>query len=486
MAIALCPAMLLVTLALACQPDALDTEPGALCDFDPAPAVSALTRIGEHKYEADAPEEAWDDVIVNLLDVVVDWEREWILAAGEGGVIVAEGLAGEPRTLSMFTDGDISRFHALARLGDDHVVATNRNSGIWFLALGDDGQLAKVAQSDLFGAAGVAVDGQWLYLARHDGTIETWNVADPTTPRRVGTTAGLGNAWRVVVDGDRLYVADNARGLAVLDRSDPAAPVLIAEIPLQGGVQDLALYGEHLYAAVGAAGIEVLSLADRDAPRSVALLSDEMAIVSVAAADGLLWATDHEGVRAYDLADPGAPEAIGSLATDEWALHVDAGGDRAVIADWGDLDVVELDRSLRSPDLEVSPDELIFYDDADHLVLTLTNGGGAPLYLDGLCAESDTLVVEADLDRLDPGASLQVSVTLTDPAEDFDSHLSLLSNDPQAPRLEVPVSTGSVRPSAIAVGEQAVDFVLQDLDGVSHRLSEQKDKPVFLMFFATW
>jgi len=40
--------------------------------------------------------------------------------------------------------------------------------------------------------------------------------------------------------------------------------------------------------------------------------------------------------------------------------------------------------------------------------------------------------------------------------------------------------------TGVALGNDAPDFVLEDLDGNSHRLSEQLGHPVVLVFFATW
>ncbi len=479
---------MILSLLVACGPNALEltdtANPWQACEAPAAPVAGALERIGEVKYEAEG--EAWEDVIVNLVDVEVDWERDRIVGAGQGGVVVAQGLAGEPETLAMFTDGEISRFHTVTLMGDDLVVATNRDAGLWILRILDDDSLEPVHIRRGMGFSGTAVQGHWLYVAGHDGQVTVLDVREPSAPVAYPGVSGLGNAWRVVLDGDRAYVADNVLGVVVLDLTDPAWPEWIATVPLAGGVQDLVLDGDHLYAAIGAAGLEVLSLQDRDLPESVAVVDQGGVVVSVAADDDLLWAADHDGVRVLDVSSPDAPVPLGSMATDEWALHVDADGDRAVVADWGDFDLFQVDRDRRVAEVSLSPDELIFYDDASTLSLSLTNRGGGPLSLDGLCAEDPRLTARADRSELAPGETATIQVTLEDREAAFDGVLGLATSDPRRPVVEVPVSTSSTRPSAIAVGEDAIDFVLQDLDGNSRRLSEQKDKPVFLMFFATW
>ena len=63
--------------------------------------------------------------------------------------------------------------------------------------------------------------------------------------------------------------------------------------------------------------------------------------------------------------------------------------------------------------------------------------------------------------------------------------LCLASNDPDESQAEVEVHTGGGGVIG-EVGRPAPDFVLTDLDGESHRLSEHLGHPVVLVYFATW
>ena len=57
------------------------------------------------------------------------------------------------------------------------------------------------------------------------------------------------------------------------------------------------------------------------------------------------------------------------------------------------------------------------------------------------------------------------------------------SNDPDEATIDFAVEAGVDDPF---IGQPAPDFVLQDLDGKSYKLSDQLGHPVVLAYFATW
>ena len=61
----------------------------------------------------------------------------------------------------------------------------------------------------------------------------------------------------------------------------------------------------------------------------------------------------------------------------------------------------------------------------------------------------------------------------------------IASDDPASPALEIQVLREHDEIS-IPLGTAAPDFVLTDIDGDTHRLSEQLGHPVLLVYFATW
>ena len=73
-------------------------------------------------------------------------------------------------------------------------------------------------------AFGVAVSGNYAYVAIEWAGLQVIDVSNPANPRRVGGYDTGGHAWGVAVSGNYAYVADREGGLQVIDVSNPAKP----------------------------------------------------------------------------------------------------------------------------------------------------------------------------------------------------------------------------------------------------------------------
>ena len=73
-------------------------------------------------------------------------------------------------------------------------------------------------------AYGVAVAGNYAYVADDDSGLRVISIADPAHPSEVGYCGTPGLAWGVAVAGNYAYVADEDAGLRVISIADPAHP----------------------------------------------------------------------------------------------------------------------------------------------------------------------------------------------------------------------------------------------------------------------
>jgi hypothetical protein len=463
----------LVTLLVACSPPE-------------GPDGSPLVRLDTVEMEAQLEEYEY---LVDLLEIDLLDDRTAI-GAGEGGVIVYQITGSDLTYLRHYMpaiDGwKVSRFHHVEPLGGDIVAATNRNRGIAFLDVAAEGDDGLLSFSPLSGVSGMATTDGLLYVVSHDTTLYTWDVSDPRSPTLLNEQYGLESAWEIAIDGAWAYIADSLLGVIPVDLSDPAAPALRDPVESTGSPQDLVIAGGVLYVAAGSAGIEVYDLTDPAAPRLVEAVDHGDAVVSVSVSGDLLWVTDYEDVRVYDLTDPLHPAPLASDPTEEWALHVAAFGDRALVADWGNLHLYELDREVTAPDARVDREALYFYQGSETLEIELLNRGGADLEIADLSLEDPRFAASAGASRLAPGTSTTISVTFEDDGQPASAALCLATNDPDRPLLELTAATRSDDGSSIAVGERAIDFVLPDVDGDYHQLSDRRGEPVYLVYFATW
>ena len=411
--------------------------------------------------------------VIHVLDIAVDGERDLLFTAGVGGLFVIDLAQNPPQVLSQ--SAQQNQTHSMALLDNQRVVLCNRDQGCRIMDTGDPAvEPVRTARLLLPGAAGARQMGNHLIVTTHYGELVVYDLTtqDGQDIAEVSRIDGLGNPWNHVIHDQIVYVADNTLGLVVIDLSDPTTPSIITQIDTPGGIQDLALYDGYLYAAEGGAGIEVFSLANPEQPASVNTLDAGSSIISVSLTSASLWATSHEGVHLWDVSSPENAHPVGFQATDEWAMHVDARGDMAYVADWSRALVMEGDLSVSAPHLDLDKTELYFFDGSQTAQVVLTNRGAGDLLIHGLTIEDTRFTTDlTHQTTLSSMESLTLSLSFEDDGQDVDTQLCLATNDPNHPVIHLPLATSSGDESDLAIGENAIDFVLQDLDGNSHQLA---------------
>ena len=266
---------------------------------DPA----APARRGEHRF----PEQVWGfDVVGTLAYVAAGHSGLWILdvtdpdaprvrgsvttpgqaknvAVSAGRAVVADHMSGvdviditdvdAPAAVgSVYTDGyarDVAMFGS-------HAYAVDHPAGFYVLDMTAPDPLDPVGSLQsasaprhvdiLDGAPNIAVlvggmPFDPLRALRQDappvdprGTLQIYDVSDPSAPALITTFRTPGDAQRVEVRGQLAYVADGPAGLSVVDLSTPDAPLVVGSYATQHVARDV---------AVGDAAILVIDGTDR-------------------------------------------------------------------------------------------------------------------------------------------------------------------------------------------------------------------------------
>lgn len=109
-------------------------------------------------------------------------------------------------------------------------------------------------------AVDVAVKDIYAYLvdANGNGGLHIIDISDPANPEVVGSFDTPGNSSGVAVNGDFAYVADGDDGLQIIDVSDPSSPVDAGYYETGGEAFDVAISGDHSFVADGDDGVWVL------------------------------------------------------------------------------------------------------------------------------------------------------------------------------------------------------------------------------------
>ena len=83
------------------------------------------------------------------------------------------------------------------------------------------------------------------------------------------------------------------------------------------------------------------------------------------------------------------------------------------------------------------------------------------------------------------GGSHEVGLRFISNGEYNGTFLRVDSDDPDESSLSFPVAADD-SPNYLQIGDEAPDFTLLDMDGVSHTLSDYWGRVVVLAFFANW
>jgi hypothetical protein len=139
-------------------------------------------------------------------------------------------------------------------------------------------------------ANGVAVGGNYAYVAQDYDGLNIVSIADPAAPQQVGLTDTPGTAYDVALSGDYAYVADREGGLRVLNVSDPAAPFEAGFFnpPAMDRAKKVFTVGETAYVADEEGGLFLLHFAGEPPPTPEPTVTPSVPWLSWSAPDSAL------------------------------------------------------------------------------------------------------------------------------------------------------------------------------------------------------
>ncbi len=445
-----------------------------------------FTLVGSVKNTESGAPGGWFTEILDLTALPDDGR---VVTAGQGGVVVFDITdPTDPVTGDHIAAGDRSfeRYYHVLSAEDGLAWATHRDVGLDVLDLTDTGALAKLESFGEKGYEGLARAGDWLYVASTEGFVDVWQVDDPAAPVWRSRVEGLARPWDVAVAGDVAYVADGEAGVVALSLADPAAPVVVGTAPSAGFPIRLVAAGGALYVASGAGGLEIYDLADPLAPSPLAQVDVGGSAQDLTVHDGLVAVTTQEAVVVLDIGRTGRPADPLPFAyeeTEQYAMAIDATGDTWAVGDWNILGLWDMGDGP-APALDLGLDIVTFLDGAETLEVSVTNRGGATLDLAGV-ELPDGLTAQVSQVAIAPGDSARLALTWDGVTSLEGQKGCIASDDPGRPTLQFAVTSGADGEGRV-IGMAAPDFSLRDLDGTTHRLSEQLGHPVVLAYFATW
>lgn len=424
----------------------------------------------------------------------IEFELTQVVASSDGATIYAVGQHG----LQIFQpDGDTfskrgsysgqrNYWYQVALIDDEYAAVSHWEQGVDVVDLRNPDSPQQAASMGIPGASGLSVDGDDLYVLSYEGSVDRYDVTEPTAPAWRARYEGLSSPWTMALTDELAYVADNDLGLVVL-RRDGADLSLIGAADERAGALDLAVEDQWLYVAAGNSGVRVYSLADPEAPEWVAELPLGYNVLSVSVDPDarVVYAANQDAVLAVDVTDPTAPQARAAQSTEEWALGVLAVEGGVMLAAWQELIQYAYDPSILAPELALEVRSVLVPTDGGDKTITLHNRGGAELVISGGEVTAPHYSASVQAASVPPGGSTELTVSF-DGEGVGEGELCLATNDPDEPVLTLPIEFTESAGRFEGLGEPVPDFTLTDLDGVTWRLSEHIGTPIFISFFATW
>lgn len=424
-----------------------------------------------------------------ILDITLREDDNRVVTAGQGGVVVFDITdPTEPLTRGHIgaDPGPFERYYHVRPVEDGLAFATHRDLGLDVLDLSDADLPARGPRHPAKGYEGLTRVGDWLYVTSTEGRLDVFDVSRPAAPAFSRELGGFGLPWDVVEGDGVLYVADARQGLLTLDLADPSAPALVdtdesAGLPVRLVVQD-----ETLFLVSGAGGLEIFDVSRPTDPSLLTRLDPGGGAQDVAVSDGLVAVTTQEAVVVYDIGRSGSPSSPLPFAyeeTEQYAMTLDASGNRFAVGDWNIMGLWDAGRDP-APAADLSVDILPFLDGAQTLRIEIENRGGKDLDLYGIETPAG-VTAEVSTRTVGPGERGLVAVRWDGTGNLDGEHLCIATDDPGRPAIKVRLTSGGEGVGRV-IGQTAPDFALQSLDGTTYRLSEHLGHPVVLAYFATW
>jgi hypothetical protein len=184
-------------------------------------------------------------------------------------------------------------------------------------------------------ANGVAVNGNYAYVAAGSAGLQVVDVTNRSNPQIVASLALPGNANDVTLLANYVYVAGGSAGLHVVDITNPLAPALLGTLGTNGNALDVAVRGSTVYVA-NSSNLVLVDVTNPAAMMKIGALSlggviqgvdvDTQRHLAVVAAGS-------SGLYVVDISNPAAPVLLGAVSTGD-ARDVAIGGTVAYVADY--------------------------------------------------------------------------------------------------------------------------------------------------------
>ncbi len=284
------------------------TTPAFLGGFDTPGSANAVVVRGNHAAVADVGEgvailDVTDPASISLVaSIPTRFNALDITCSPDGLLVVTEGGAG---------------VELLDGLDMTHVV----NLGA--MPSGDD-------------AYGVAIAGDWAYVANDDAGLAVYDVAPALAASSLATRLPMpGYCVDIAAENGFAFMGSQDSGLQVFDLANPAAPAHLTTLPLSGYPCEVIVRNNLAYVTCWSGGLQIVDVSTPAAPTVMGDLDTPGYAVGLALFGDVAYVADDDSLRAIDVMDPATPVAMKSTYVSGEATWVGANHLGAFVGTYG-------------------------------------------------------------------------------------------------------------------------------------------------------
>jgi len=242
----------------------------------------------------------------NVQDIAVSGNHAYVAAVQAGLRIVDISTPSEPVDVGRI--GNSANGVEVA----DEIAYVVSHDGLSVIDVGSPSEPARVGGLPISGPGVIAVAGDYAYIAtdEHGGQeagLQVVDISTPTSPVAVGFVALYDQANGLAVSGDYVFVAAGPRGLRVVDVSDPGDPVVIHAAQPPGRAQDVAVSGDFAYLVDGFSGLRIFDITTPTEPAEIGLLESGWSWRIAVSGDHAYVTAEDAWLRIIDVSTPSEP-----------------------------------------------------------------------------------------------------------------------------------------------------------------------------------
>lgn len=281
-------------------------------------------------YEYHCAGEAWD--------VTTDGNVAYLADRNHGFYTIDVSDPSNPQILAYYPKNWYSTSEVYLAVSNNILFAVDRDQLYTFDVSNPSNPTAIGAYADLYDPKGIAIAGDFAYIADGEEGLRILNIQNPAAISQTGILDTPGDLTDLLVSGGYAYLADASQGLRVVNISNPAAPAEVGSyVPAVGYSAGVAITGHYIFLSTGFKGMSVINVSNPNTPTEIGFYATQIG-AGIAAVEGYTYVIASQfgaTLQQLNVSDPVSPTVTAEYELPLSAnrmqiagsqLHIAAGG----------------------------------------------------------------------------------------------------------------------------------------------------------------